>query len=215
MGEKFKNKYNTGTIRLKGFDYSADGGYFVTICTKNREEYFGKIIDGKMILNDDGRIIENEIINTGIIRDNVIIDEYVVMPDHFHMVLMIGYSRNHRDAINRVSTITGTMITTTGGINGGITGIYNPMLNPNVLGNIIRQFKGKCTFLINKSKQNNHFAWQSNYYEHIIRDENELYRIKKYIIENPLNWESNKKNARKYIHVDVLHASHLHDQNYL
>ena len=170
--EKFKNKYRIGSCRLKGYDYATEGYYFVTICSNDRVCCFGEIVNYEMRLSEVGKIVEkywNEIPKH---FENVILDEFVIMPNHIHGIIVIENDDvidqnivTGRNAINRVST-------------GGITGIYNPM-GKRTLGEIIRWYKGRCTFEIRKQKQ--FFAgWQSNYYEHIIRDEKGLVNIRKY-----------------------------------
>jgi len=103
--------------------------------------------------------------------DNTRLDNFVVMPDHIHGIIIID-----SDAINRVSINNG----------GGITGEYNPMIRQNISG-IIRWYKGRTTFESRKIKSK--FAWQGRFYDHIIRDQNALISIRKYILQNPKNWE--------------------------
>src|SRR3990172_10221958 len=109
---KFKNKYRTETSRLKGWDYSTPGAYFVTICTKNLFQYFGKItpddkfnsideIRNLVKLNDAGNIVNEEWLNTLILRKNVILDEFVIMPNHFHGIIFIIDAKIYRrDALH-------------------------------------------------------------------------------------------------------------------
>ena len=85
----FKNKYRIESARLKNWDYTNDAAYFVTICIKNMRNYFGKIIDDKVILTKTGKIVDEEWLKTKDIRKNVILDEYIVMPNHFHGIIMI------------------------------------------------------------------------------------------------------------------------------
>ena len=77
------------SMRLQGYDYSSPGAYFVTICTQNRECLFGEIVARKMVLNDAGKIVADEWIKTGDIRDEIELDAWVVMPNHFHGIVMI------------------------------------------------------------------------------------------------------------------------------
>ena len=77
------------SIRLKEFDYSSAGAYFVTTCTQDRECLFGTVADEKIVLNDIGRIVETEWLQTAEIRDNVFTDAYIIMPNHFHGILFI------------------------------------------------------------------------------------------------------------------------------
>lgn len=82
------------SIRLKGYDYTYAGWYYVTICTKDRKNLFGEIIKGEMILNDFGKIVNEEWLKTKEIRKNIDLDSYVVMPNHFHGTLIINYNEN-------------------------------------------------------------------------------------------------------------------------
>ena len=172
---KFKGKYRIESARCKNYDYASNGAYFITIVTKDRQHFFGNIINGSMVLNDIGKITQkywNEIPNHfPFIR----LDEMVIMPNHVHGVLWIDNLDRRRDAINRVSTT------------GGIKGKNNPMFHNNI-SRVIRWYKGRCTFEINKIYGKSFFAWQSRFHDRIIRDTNELHRIQNYIIENPKNW---------------------------
>ena len=208
----YKNKYRIESTRLKGWDYSSPGAYFLTICTKNRECYFGEIVDGKMILSDCGKMAQINWQNGPDHFDNIALDEFVVMPNHIHGILGVNEKndcnrdrdrRRRRDAINRVSTTTSANIDNTNANNtnknseidknsghiknGGVTGHHNPMIHKNI-SRIIRWYKGRTSFEIRKF--NPDFAWQPRFHDHIIRDENELFRIRKYIMDNPANWKN-------------------------
>ncbi len=159
-------KYHRKSIRLKDYDYSQAGVYFVTICTHNRTCFLGDIINGEICLNDVGRIVESEWENTGGIRQNVIIDTYVIMPNHLHGILIIYESD---------------------------VGATGPVALTNSLGSIIGQFKSVVTKKIRKSGIH-HFKWQRNYFERVIRNEKELNRIREYIITNSLKWTEDKDN---------------------
>ncbi len=97
---EFQVRRRVSSMRLKNWDYSSPGFYFITICTKNREHFFGKIVGTKgaahqtMQLSEIGRIVAEEWENTKYIRKNVIIDEWIVMPDHFHGIVMINETEN-------------------------------------------------------------------------------------------------------------------------
>jgi REP element-mobilizing transposase RayT len=86
----FKSKYSTGSRRLKGWNYSENGSYFLTICLKNRINYFGKIKDKKMILNQFGKIAERELLISSKIRKELILDKYIIMPNHIHCIACIS-----------------------------------------------------------------------------------------------------------------------------
>lgn len=82
-------KHHRRSIRLQGYDYSQEGLYFITICCQDRAHLFGEIVNGEMILNSYGEIAQKEWQNTSVIRDNVVLHEFVVMPNHFHSIIEI------------------------------------------------------------------------------------------------------------------------------
>jgi len=167
----YKGKYRIESTRLKNWDYSRDGNYFITICTQNRAHFFGEIVNHKMILSQTGRFAEKHWLEIPAHFSFASLDAFVVMPDHIHGIVVI-------DAINRVSTIN----------RGGITKHHNPMLHNN-LPRIIRWYKGRTTF---ESRQiDPKFSWQPRYYDHVIRNETALNNIRRYIKNNPKMW--NKK----------------------
>ena len=176
----FKNKYRNDSARLKQFDYSSSGYYFVTICTYNKTDFFGDVTNGKIKLSEIGKIAHESWTNIPHHFGNAQLDEFIIMPDHLHGILFLDQPYPCRDAINRVPTIAWDK-------HGGATGSHNPMLTNNSLGKIIRWFKGRTTFEIRKS---NHFgfAWQPRFYEHVVRNENSLQKIREYIVNNPINW---------------------------
>jgi len=168
---------NRQSIRLKNYDYSQSGLYFVTICTQNRECLFGNIINGKMKLNAAGKIIES-VFKSLPKRFPIVLDEFQMMPNHVHMILVIQPhttygSNNGRD--DRAPT----------------------------LGKIIAYFKYESTKQINNivgagiiPPDTIHKIFQRNYYEHIIRNENDLNKIRKYIIKNPNMWDRDRNNPK-------------------
>ena len=170
-------EHNRRSIRLKDYDYSENGYYYVTICTKNREEYFGKIINRKMHYSQIGEIVCKEWIRTEQIRENIKMDKFVVMPDHLHGIVII------ENGIH-VGAYCNTPLQT------------NKFRSPsNNLGAIIMGFKSSVKRWCNKNNFK-HFQWQRNYYEHVIRDEKDLYEKRNYIINNPLKWKMNTNNMK-------------------
>lgn len=167
------NLHHRRSIRLQGYDYAQAGAYFVTICTQNREWLFGEVVDGEMRLSDAGQIVANEWINTLLLRPNVELDGWVVMPNHLHGIVVIVESYR-----GDVGVLHAPM---------GIPTLRSPS---QTIGAIVRGFKSTVTKQINLlRKQNSAVLWQRNYYEHIIRDESELNEIREYIQNNPLKWE--------------------------
>ena len=172
----FKNKFRISSSRLVNWDYSQSGYYFVTICVKNRQCLLGEIRNRKIYLSNYGKIIKQCFIDLSNHFNNIRIDEFIVMPNHVHGIIIIKSNPNCRDVINHVSTIQN----------------ISPM-NKISLGKIIRYFKGKSTFLIHQFG-NNTFQWQPRYYDHIIRAENDLLKTQQYIRWNALKWEDDEEN---------------------
>jgi len=171
MMDNKRNPHIRRSIRLKEFDYSNPWWYYVTICTHTRNNLFGKVINAQMRLNEFGKIVEEEWLKTEEIRKNVDLDYYVVMPNHFHGILII----NSRDTARCVPTNENRK--------------FGEMI-PGSLPVIIRSFKSAVTKRINElRKKTDSPVWQKNYYEHIIRNEKDLFFTRRYIELNPLKWE--------------------------
>ena len=201
--KKYKGKYRLKSARLEGWDYSNNGAYFITICTQNRRCFFGKIIDRKIYLSKKGQIINKNWQKITKQFPFVKLDEFVVMPNHVHGILCLNGAKkyrfggrntvlncknngvNCRYAINRVSTIHGNTKKYKNMV-GGATKKYNPM-GKKTVGEIIRWFKGRCSYEIRKSLDDD-FAWQPRFYDRIVRNEAELIRIRRYIRDNCLKW---------------------------
>jgi REP-associated tyrosine transposase len=170
----FKNKYRVESTRLKGWNYTAAGWYFITVCTRNRESFFGEVKNGEMHLSAIGDIVAEEWKKTAIIRPHVELDEWVVMPNHLHGILII------KSGVDPVET-------PRRGISTG------SQLKSGSVGAIIGQFKSVCTKRIWATKSKS-FNWQSRFYDHIIRDERAFKNIRQYIVNNPAKWERDQEN---------------------
>jgi len=143
-------------LRLRGYDYSQAGFYYVTICTQERYCFFGKVIEGNVHLNDGGKIVQSVWDDLPRRFPSVTLDEYIIMPNHMHgIIIQSGESNTTKPAP--------------------------------VLGQIIRAFKAVSTVRIRRSLWPE-FAWQDDFYEHIIRKNGELDRIRAYIVNNPARW---------------------------
>ena len=178
-------RHHRRSIRIRGYDYSQAGAYFVTLCTCNRECLLGNVVDGQMVLNDAGRIVVNVWIKTPELRPNVILDTFVVMPNHFHGIMVIiepgGDVLRGRGVLQYAPTN-----------QSGISQLRSPS---QTIGAIIRGFKSAATKRINELRHTPGApVWQRNYYEHIIRDEAVLNRIRQYITENPARWDEDTEN---------------------
>ena len=190
------NLPNRQSIRLKNYDYSQKGSYFITLVTQDRIHLFGKIEDGKMILNTVGKILEEEWRNTIQMRPNIALGEFIIMPDHMHMIITITAQMERKVDKEWIHS--------------------NPKSPSQTIGAIIRGFKGASTKKINQflnSTGESQFApttesqfaptefyknkiFQRNYYEHIIRNQKDYNRIEQYIIDNPMNWKKKKLNLK-------------------
>ena len=199
---KFKNKYRVESTRLPNRDYGANGWYFVTICTKESIDYFGCVVSGQMQLSPIGEIAKQFWTDIPNHFQNTHIDSYVIMPNHVHGIVIIDRptdleTRNTNNVetqntnnvetqnTNNVETRHGASLQTV-----GKTNKFGP-LKPGSLPTIINAYKSSVTRWCRKNGHDN-FGWQPRYYEHIIRTDDSLDRIREYIINNPTKWDENK-----------------------
>jgi putative transposase len=187
------------SIRLKGYNYSQAGAYFVTVCAWNRECLFGKIANGEMILNEYGEIIMkywNTIPSNFL---HVETDEFIIMPNHVHGIVFVNNCRG--EVSSPFSEIVApNSKTETAPIQGGETseGGETPPLRKTTLGQIVAYFKYRSAKCINQIRNaQGKPIWQRNYYEHIIRDDRELYAIREYIGHNPSKWDEDEDNPNR------------------
>lgn len=182
-------------MRLQNYDYSSGGYYFITICTKNKTQYFGQIRNDKVILSEIGAIAEEEWNKLPDKYEDIELDIYQVMPDHFHGIIILN-----EISANENKNAPGFLIP---------LGLEVPMgqvptmpsknkdnsdeagirpLNKRSLSSILNHYKGavkkRC-----KERRFTEFAWQPLFHDRIIRNETELYNIRKYISENPIGWD--------------------------
>ncbi len=204
---KYKRKYNPKSNRLENYNYSQAWKYFITICTKDREYFFWEIINWEMILNDIWRELQNEIENIPSFRRNVILDEYVIMPNHIHLLLFlewnIWYQRSYKmfqeknqEEPFQKKTFQRNVSTDRWKNEKYYSDISSRGWN---LWNIIKLFKWYFSKNINRLQSDRYFAWQKNYYDRIVRNEDELGKIRKYILENPQRWEQDKDNPQNLL----------------
>lgn len=191
------NQHNRKTVRLKGYDYTSVGRYFVTIVTRDRLRLFGRIVDGEMMLNEFGEIAAREWENTMELRDNVSLGAYMIMPDHIHFLVHINEQHEqkvyHKNELERRA--------------GAVKGKH--INKPGSLGAIVRGYKGAVTrqileFVKNYTNSNDRVLnkicaklkgektiWIRNYNEAIIRSERHYDNVTEYIKNNPRKWEEN------------------------
>jgi putative transposase len=181
-------------MRLPHYDYSQNGAYFITLCTHNRDCMFGNVVDGGMVLNKAGQIVESEWQQLPTHYPNVTLDACVVMPNHVHMVIIL---------MNAGKMDSGVM--TAGVMNhaptNNVSNVGAQFIAPatTTVGNIIRAFKARCTYLINQHQQTQGLSvWQRGYYDHIVRNDADLTRIRDYIANNPAQWELDENNPNLF-----------------
>jgi REP element-mobilizing transposase RayT len=174
---------NNTQFRLRGYDYSQNGYYFVTVCTHNRGEVFGRVYKDNVLLSNIGIAAHTYWSEIPAHFKNVELDDYIFMPDHMHGIIVIRNrtcrQMNRRHTINRVPTIPKN--------NNQVSN--NPMQTENwTLGEIIRQYKARTTFHVRETVPL--FRWQKRFHDRIIRNEKEYWVIKKYIQDNPKNFHT-------------------------
>lgn len=183
------NHHHRRSIRLKEYDYTTPNWYFITICVFDKLQFlFGKITNGKIILNEFGKIVEEEWFNTEKSRPNIVLDYYVIMPNHFHSIIIIDHRVELNSGKSNVVTLGDTARHIPIDKSNHLRRFGQPISNS--LSSIIGSFKSACTKRINILRHTPGMkVWQSNYYEHIIRNEKDLYNTRNYIKMNPIKWE--------------------------
>jgi len=170
-------KRNRKSIRLKNYDYSMDGYYFVTVCANNRRHLFGDIDCGEMVLNDAGLIAAQCWNEIPVHFPCVTLDEFIVMPNHVHGILII----TDNVGANNYSPLRVRMSVQS----------MRPRGTSKTIGSMIRGFKIGVTKWFHQNTDIRDI-WQRNYHDHIIRGDADLYRIRQYIINNPAGWEDDE-----------------------
>jgi putative transposase len=173
------------SIRLQGYDYSASGAYFITICTYQRQCLFGDVVNGMMELNSFGRLAQSCWQRSPHHFPQVDLDAFVIMPNHVHGILRLGCTIGRGEAFGRETSDDCKDCLPN-------ASPLQPMPKGTKSGSIaaiVQNFKSVSTRRINQSQQNTGTTiWQRNYYEHIIRDETTFQAIRQYIQNNPQDW---------------------------
>ncbi|MEK7452094.1 MAG: transposase [Patescibacteria group bacterium] len=160
---------NRQSIRLKGYDYSQEGVYHITICAEHKKCLFGDVINGEMKLNDMGKMIEQQWMDLPNRFSNIELDTYVIMPNHIHGIIIVNPIRE-RAGTRPAPTIA------------NIVGTFKSFS----MNEYIRNVKHANWPSFDQK------IWQRNFYEQIIRNIASLYQIREYILQNPQNWKTDK-----------------------
>ncbi len=204
------NKHHRRSIRLRDYDYSQEGAYFVTMCTQNRECLFGDVVDEEMALNDAGKMIKTVWDEIPQFYCGIETDELIIMPNHIHGIIIIvgagprACPDRHRACPDDVSQPNQT---------GQPQGVAPTLSLPDV----VHRYKTMTTKRYTDCVKQDHWPpfpgklWQRNYYDHIIRNEKKLNKIREYITHNPLNWEMDVyfKNRQIINHVTLTNQDRI------
>jgi REP-associated tyrosine transposase len=196
---------------MKGYDYTQAGVYFVTLVTKGRVCLFGEIIGEEMRINGVGRVVQGEWKRLRDHFHNLRLDEFVIMPNHMHGIIEItekegaahsfnnlvlnGYAGATRDLLDK-SIENNDIEPIRAMVNSGGSPLRSRPVRPHgpaagSVGAIIGQFKSRVTKCLKLTGG----VWQRNYYEHIIRDDEDWERIHQYIWDNPQNWDQDEEHV--------------------
>lgn len=182
MNKYDPHKHHRRSIRLKDYDYSTAGCYFVTICVQGGQCLLGDIVDGEMILTEYGRIAQESWLWLAERHNYISLDEHVIMPNHMHGIVVYLDDDDDTGLGASRSAPTHTQ-----------TDIASTIAARKPLGRLIGAFKTIFTKRINELRGTERTPfWQRNYWEHIIRNERALVAIREYIVYNPVRWEVDK-----------------------
>ena len=176
--DRFHNKYRIESARAEWHDYNG-GTYFITICTKNREHFFGEIMDGKMVLSDIGKYADEQFQNVSLHYPYAEIPLWIIMPNHVHAIVIISAGR---DGVHTVSTTETPSRWLSDTVNETMQEISH---RKGPLSVVVGGIKRAVTYYANQNALN--FAWQPRFHDHIIRDLEELNAIASYIENNVAN----------------------------
>ncbi len=220
MTEKFQDKYRISSARLRNWDYSAEGIYFITICTAGHDCYFGGIVNKKMVLSDIGSLVQLEWEKSFVIRAELFCDYFVIMPNHIHAILRIENEVcKQTDELhngNKHNILPGNDVETDGRPSLEIsdcpslqisnhTSLHHDIVPPKQtspakfgvayrppksISSFVAGFKSAVT--VNARKIHADFGWQTRFHDHIIHTDPEYHRIADYIENNPANWGKDK-----------------------
>ena len=194
-------KHHRASTRLKGYDYSLAGAYFITIVSYHREMLFGEIVDGEMKLNRRGEIVQEEWFLSAAIRKELRLfaDEFVVMPNHVHgIVWIVEHDLIRADGLLDPVRATGPGPSNPVRADGPLdpvraTGRSPLGPKPKSLSSFVAGFKSSVTKRM-RDELNETGIWQRNYHDRIIRNDRELNAVRNYIASNPLNWAEDEEN---------------------
>jgi REP element-mobilizing transposase RayT len=179
------------SIRLQGYDYFQVGAYYITVCTRNRECLFGNVVDGQMQLNEAGKIIQSVWDELPHSYEGVALNAFIIMPNHVHGVIEICAP---------VGAIHESPLSSIGKSRATVERVFDRRRM--LLAKLVGRFKMVTAKQINALRgSSGEPLWQRNYYEHVIRDDRSLNRIRQYIADNPVQWGFDRENLAASVSV--------------
>jgi len=197
METRFRNRYRIPSARLPGWDYTAAGVYFITICTRERIPYLGEIQNDEIHLSDLGGVARQFWVEIPNHFPNVILDEFVIMPNHVHGIIVINSPGDVVDVETQHAASLHQQQRQQHQQNQQPTAsLPRSTPKPGSISAIIRSYKSAVT---RWAGQNGHanFAWQARFYDHIVRNQKSLENIQRYILRNPEKWDTDDYNPKK------------------
>ncbi|MBA9076269.1 transposase [Rufibacter quisquiliarum] len=177
--------FSKSARRLKGYDYRLEGLYFITICTQDRYPYFGEVVNGEMVLSDEGQIAHDYWLDLPKHMPHLFLGDFVVMPNHVHGI--VGLEGILRDG----STLEDNKALPYNGITGKNEFMANLAPKAGSISHVIGFYKSICTKMI-RSVSTEPFGWQPRFHDRIIRNQRELLLIENYILNNPSKWQEDR-----------------------
>jgi len=180
VGEVMTKMIRKNSNRLQGYNYSQPGAYFATVCACNRQNLFGEVVNDRMELSAAGIFARQCWQEIPQHFPGVALDEFVIMPNHVQGIIIINNDKNGSVGVQHVEP-------------GRLSNFQH--VAPGSLGAIVRGFKSAVTRWFHANTQIK-TVWQRNFYDHVVRDESEMNRIRMYIRQNPINWEHDRQNQQ-------------------
>jgi REP element-mobilizing transposase RayT len=179
------------SIRLRGHDYSGGGAYFITVCVQDKASLFGQILENEMVLSEAGRIVNRAWLALPLRFPSVVLDVHQVMPNHFHGIIVIPGPGLEPSLANA----TGAPVVGPGLAPAKADASVGPTGERVGLGAVVGAFKSLSAIAVNRAlARTGRRLWQEDYYEHIIRNVDELEKTRDYIIHNPARWLEDPEN---------------------
>jgi putative transposase len=198
-------RHHRRSLRLPGYDYTQGGAYFITVVSQDRTCLFGEVVDGVMCSNDAGRMVQTVWNELPAFYPGVDIDRFAVMPNHIHGIVVLVDRRADDDSVGHP----GESYAGDSSIDYGHQRNMEQALGSTSirlsLADVVQRFKMMTTKRYADGVRGSRWPayrgrlWQRNYYEHVIRDESSLTRVRRYVDENPLRWEYDGENPVRTI----------------